>query len=288
MKNLKLFASHSQFIEPTDKPAVSYCEQENEVHYHPDLFNGYRYVDLGLPSGTLWAVMNVGANSETDYGLYFAWGETEGYTASQVSGSATPHKDFSWSDYKYGTSSSNLTKYNATDNKTVLDLEDDAASVNMGGDWHMPNRAQCIELFKETTNGFVTSGGAFRQYAWNDTNSSSTPTGTTTNITWSTAGYFFFKNSYTSVTDAITAEDYLFIPAAGNCIRGRVSDVGEWGDVWSSSLDADNVVSAWDFGFDDGEAGVIYDNRCNGRSVRGVVGQITDSSDEGDAGGGEK
>ena len=44
--------------------------------------NGFEYVDLGLPSGTLWATMNVGASSETDYGLYFAWGETQGYTAS--------------------------------------------------------------------------------------------------------------------------------------------------------------------------------------------------------------
>lgn len=46
--------------------------------------NGHEYVDLGLPSGTLWANMNVGANSETDNGLYFAWGETTGYTADQI------------------------------------------------------------------------------------------------------------------------------------------------------------------------------------------------------------
>lgn len=44
----------------------------------------YEYVDLGLPSGTLWAKWNVGATSETDTGLYFAWGETQGYTADQV------------------------------------------------------------------------------------------------------------------------------------------------------------------------------------------------------------
>lgn len=265
MKHLKLFTSHSQFIEPTDKPAVSYCEQENEVHYHPDPFNGHEYVDLGLPSGTLWAKCNVGANSETENGLYFAWGETQGYVDAST-------KAFSWNNYKYGTSRSNLTKYNAADRKTVLDLEDDAASVNMGGDWHMPAKAQCEELFKETTNGFVTSGGAFTQYAWNDTNSSSTPTGTTTNITWSTAGYFFFKNSYASVTDAISANNYLFIPAAGYCSGGGVDGVGEWGNVWSSSLYTDSVSGAWGFGFGNGGAGVDNDGRCNGRSVRGVVG----------------
>ena len=72
-------------------PNVSHCIQENHVHYNPlvDPYNGHAYVDLGLPSGTKWAKMNVGASSETDAGLYFAWGETQGYTASQVSGSAT-------------------------------------------------------------------------------------------------------------------------------------------------------------------------------------------------------
>lgn len=236
--------------------------------------NSHEYVDLGLPSGTLWAKMNVGAKSETDPGLYFAWGETEGYADAST-------KAFSWSDYKFNPSGdgSTFTKYKQTDGKTVLDLEDDAASINMGGDWHMPNRAQCIELFKETKNGFVTSGGAFTQYAWNDADSSSSPTSTTAAISgWDTAGYFFFKNTYTSVTEAITAEDYLFIPAAGYCGRGRVNDVGGWGDVWSSSLGTDNVGRAWSFDFDGYGAGVNYsDGRCLGPSVRGVVGEIEDT-----------
>ena len=297
MEYLKLFENHSGYTEYKNsegflKPNVSHCIEENEVHYTSlyDPYNGKEYVDLGLTSGTKWAKMNVGASSETENGLYFAWGETEGYTASQVSGSATPHKDFSWSDYALTEDSgSTMSKYNAIDNKTVLDLEDDAASINMGGDWHMPNRAQCIELFKETKNGFVTSGGAFTQYAWNDTNSSSSPTSTTAAISgWDTAGYFFFKNTYTSVTDAISANNYLFIPAAGFCGEGEVGGVGDWGDVWSSSLSTGSVGGAWGFGFGDGGAGVGDDRRCSGLSVRGVVGQITDSSDEGGAGGGER
>ena len=77
-KHLYYYSQHLQYSEPTNKPAVSYCEQEDEVHYHPDPFNGHEYVDLGLPSGTLWAKCNVGAQNETDYGLYFAWGETTG------------------------------------------------------------------------------------------------------------------------------------------------------------------------------------------------------------------
>ena len=146
--------------------------------------------------------------------------------------------------------------------------------VNWGGDWHMPNRAQCLELFKETKNGFVTNTGAFTQYAWSDANSSSSPTSTTAAISgWDTAGYFFFKNTYTSVTEAITAEDYLFIPAAGDCEDGRVLSVGVGGDVWASALNSEDVEYAWSFGFGSDEAGV-YGNggRCSGQSVRGVVG----------------
>ena len=256
-----------------------------------DILNGHEYVDLGLPSGTLWAKMNVGAESETDAGLYFAWGETQGYTASQVSGSATPHKDFSWNDYALTEDNgSTMSKYNASDNKTHLELTDDAAAANMGGDWHMPNRAQCLELFKETKNGFVTNAGAFTQYAWSDNDGYSSPTTTTAAISgWDTAGYFFFKNTYTSVTDAITAEDYLFIPAAGYCEDGGVSGVGVGGNVWASALYSEDVEGAWSFDFNGGGAGVGGSgDRDYGQSVRGVVGQMDEITDETTPGGGGK
>ena len=278
MKHLKLFASHSQFIEPTDKPAVSYCEQENEVHYSPiPMINGHEYIDLGLPSGTLWAKCNVGANSETDYGLYFAWGETAGYTASQVG----TDKQFSWSDYKFGGTSSNPTKYNSTDGKTVLDLEDDAAHVNMGGDWHMPNRAQCIELFQETKNGFVTNAGVFTQYAWDNTNSYLNPTETTVTISnWDTTGYFFFNSNVSDINAAITSGDYLFIPAAGNCNYGEIYSANSGGYVYTSDLNSENIESALDFYFLSRKVEFFGNGRCQGFSVRGVVGQMNVSAVE--------
>ncbi len=56
----------------------------------PDgVIGGYEYVDLGLPSGTLWATYNVGATSPYEKGQYFAWGEVE------------PREDFSWESYKF-------------------------------------------------------------------------------------------------------------------------------------------------------------------------------------------
>ena len=290
-KYLRLFQNHndySDFKGTTDfiLPNVSHCVQENEVHYNPlvDPYNGKAYVDLGLTSSTKWAKMNVGASSEKDAGLYFAWGETTGYTANQVG----TDKNFSWSDYTLTEDSgSTMSKYNASDNKTHLELTDDAAAANMGGDWHMPNRAQCIELFKETKNGFVTNAGAFTQYAWSDSNGYSSPTSTTATISnWKTAGYFFFKNSYTSVTDAVSAEDYLFVPAAGGCGGGKVYNVGGVGNVWASALNSEGVKLAWDFGFDSHEAGVGSNNRYFGQSVRGVVGQMDEITDETTPGGG--
>lgn len=216
--------------------------------------------------------MNVGASSEKDAGLYFAWGETQGYTARQVK-TGEAKKAFSWSDYKWTEDGgSTMSKYKASDNKTHLELTDDAAHVNWGGDWHMPTKEQCIELFKETKNGFVTNAGAFTQYAWSDSNGYSSPTSTTATISnWDTAGYFFFKNSYTSVTDAISDEDYLFVPAAGGCGDGKVYNVGIDGGVWASALSSEDVESAWYFNFHIFRAGVYGDYRCGGRSVRGVI-----------------
>ena len=287
-KYLRLFKNHDDYLDfkktnDFKLPNISHCEQENEVHYTPYIspYNGHAYVDLGLRSGTKWAKMNVGASSETDRGLYFAWSETQGYTASQLDG----HKVFLWSDYKFNPrgDGSTFIKYYANDKKTHLELIDDAAHVNWGGDWHMPNRTQCLELLTETTNGLVTVAGDFTQFAWSDSNGYSSPTSTTATISgWNTAGYFFFKKSYTSVTDAISNKDYLFIPTAGYLQNGAVDGVshdgvGYDGGVWTSALGSKGVGYAWDLCFGISRAGVGNDSRYYGLSVRGVVGQMDEA-----------
>ena len=106
-----------------------------------DDFPPHEYVDLGLPSGTLWATMNIGANSPEEYGDYFAWGEI------------TPKEDYSWETYKWcdGTSSS-MTKYcidsynGLIDHKFELEPADDAAYMNWGPSWRIPSREQLREL----------------------------------------------------------------------------------------------------------------------------------------------
>ena len=108
--------------------------QENTI-------DGHEYVDLGLPSGTLWATCNVGATKPEEYGLYFAWGETVGYTSDTSDG----HR-FIWEAYKWSYGSRSLKKYTGRDGKTELDLEDDAAYVNWGSNWRMPSKEQQDEL----------------------------------------------------------------------------------------------------------------------------------------------
>ena len=97
------------------------------------------YVDLGLPSGNLWAKCNLGASSPEQYGDYYAWGEVEPkqvYTNSN-------HK---W--YKEGAPSLGFTKYNNEDGKLSLENEDDAVIQKLGNGWRTPTLAD----FRELTN----------------------------------------------------------------------------------------------------------------------------------------
>ena len=108
--------------------------------------NNHEYVDLGLPSGTLWATCNVGANAPEEYGSYFAWGET------------APKEVYNWETYKWcnGTSDT-MTKYctdgsfGTVDGKTELLPDDDAAHVNWGASWCIPTQEQCFELSNNCT-----------------------------------------------------------------------------------------------------------------------------------------
>jgi len=135
---LKLFKTYAEYEEARQNlilPNVSYCVNENEVYYNPyvDPYVGHEYVDLGLPSGTKWATMNVGASSETDYGNYYQYGKGAAQYAA-TSG-----------DSNYGGT------------EDPLDSSVDTASQVWGGSWHMPTRTQMQELTANTTYQWVTN-----------------------------------------------------------------------------------------------------------------------------------
>ncbi len=210
------------------------------------------YVDLGLPSGLKWAACNLGAETPEDYGDYFTWGETEPHYESfdpLVWKDIHGHKGYKWEDYKWcdGESTSpatSLTKYctdsehglnGFVDNKTVLDLEDDAARVNLGGSWRMPTIEEWRELKLKCTWTWTTQNGVNGRLVTGPNGNS------------------------------------IFLPAAGWFINGSLIGQGTGGFYWSATLYHDDPDLAYRFHFD--EYGWLEStiDRAYGRPVRPVI-----------------
>ena len=204
------------------------------AHFAISSGDGHAYVDLGLPSGTLWATCNVGANTPEGYGDYFAWGETQ------------PKTTYNWSTYRYCNGDydyDQLTKYcnnssygynGFTDNLTVLQTNDDAATANWGSGWCMPTRAQWEELYQNTSNTWTARNDVIGRL-------------------------FTASNGHT-----------LFLPAAGYRWYDELRYAGGSGYYWSSSLITDNPGFARYFYFNSGDYGMGNGYRSIGRSVRAV------------------
>lgn len=201
------------------------------------------YVDLGLPSGTLWAKCNLGATKEEESGYFFQWGETEGHDLNRTGG--TLDKSYNWDTAPFNNNSSTYDEAYFTANsgtwlteKAELKNEYDAAYQATDGVAHMPTEADFKELTANTTVTWVTdyngSGINGRKFTASNGN-------------------------------------YIFIPASGYAYDGSVGSRGASGNVWSSSLYSSNPYLAWLLGFDSSGVGVGNDYRYGGRSVRGVV-----------------
>lgn len=195
----------------------------------------HEWVDLGLPSGTLWAACNVGATKPEDYGDYFAWGETIGYNGGKTT--------FNWSTYKYCSGSANTiwkycteSSYGTVDNKKELEPADDAATVNWGSDWQMPSLNQLNELnnSRYTTTEWTTINGVYGRKITSKSNLKS-----------------------------------IFLPAAGYRDGTSLSSTGSNG-YWSRSLGAGNSGYGYYLRFGSGDVGTYGSYRYYGRSVRPV------------------
>lgn len=218
----------------TNTPNVSYCEEDDSVKYTEKILPPpleATFVDLGLPSGLKWAKANLGAENETDPGLYFAWGETKGYAGD------AGHK-FAWANYKWsvGGSSSNFSKYNTT--SATLDLEDDAAHAKLGGSWRIPTATEIDELIANTTR------------TW------------TTNYKGTGVAGYILKSK--------TNSNQIFMPAAGYCNGTSLGSFGSIGNYWSSSQNSDNSYGGCYLYLDYGKFFRNYSYRYYGFSVRGV------------------
>lgn len=221
-------------------PSVSLIIENMTIKFDP--ISQYEYVDLGLPSGKKWATKNIGAESETDAGLYFQWGDTSGYTSNQISGGT---KTFNWETYKFNPSGDGetMTKYQGTgegkDGLTTLELVDDAARANMGDNWRMPTAVEYNELKDGTTAEWVTD------YQGSGVN-----------------GMLF-----TSKVNGNT----IFFPAAGNYKNKSNSYFGSNGCYWSSSVVDSNDYKAYYLLTNTNAAMVVNYARYYGYVIRGIM-----------------
>ena len=195
--------------------------------------SGVKAVNIGL--SVRWADRNVGADSPSDYGDYYAWGEVK-----------TKTKHFSWETYKWFSLATRLTKYNAesefgsVDNKTMLELEDDVAHVKLGGTWRMPTVGEVNELMATKDN---------LSYKWEWTQISG-------------------HNGW-QVTCLVNNQS-IFLPAAGCYGVASLEDVGSLGIIWSSSLYA-GYPCAWGMYYYSGNVFGYRVSRNLGASVRPVT-----------------
>ena len=201
------------------------------------LTRGHGFVEIG---GIKWATCNIGAEKPTDIGLYFQWGDTQGYTAEQV-GIGEGKKFFSWGDYRYISDDlSDIIKYNCVDNKRKLDVSDDAVHAAWGGAWRMPTREE-FDILGETAD-----------VAWTENYQGSGVSGLV-------------------CVDKTDSSKELFFPAAGDCYNDKVEYAGHSGFYWSSISNNSYFGSSYGMGFGRYDLNFgSYSPRNYGGSMRGV------------------
>ena len=203
-------------------------------------------IDLGLPSGLKWASFNLGASKPEEYGDYFAWGELDPYYSSQdpLTWKKGKEAGYYWASYKWCMGSidtmikycsNSIYGYNGfTDNKTVLDPEDDAASVNLGNKWRMPTDAEWTELMDQCSWTWTTISGVNGRKVTGPNGNS------------------------------------IFLPAAGYWDRTSLIDVATFGLYRSASLYTEEPICAWFVDFYSDEVFRSYCTHYSGLSVRPV------------------
>ena len=191
-------------------------------------------VNLGLPSGTLWADRNVGASSPSDYGGYYAWGET------------STKRDYSWDTYQYfhdqdGNGVPHDSNWNTQANEltnigsNISGSRYDVARQAWGGGWKLPTKAQWDELINRCTWTWTTEGGH--------------------------SGYKVTGPNGNSI----------FLPAADYRFGTWSSGVGSYGFYWSSALNESDTSGAWCLDFSSGGREMGYSGHYVGRTVRPVT-----------------
>lgn len=195
------------------------------------------FADLGLTSGTQWMKYNLGAEKETDFGLYFQFGDVVGYAGDD----ALTHSTWSTCPGNGGNTDFNedsITSWNNTHTTdSILKGDVDAADFITYGIAKIPTQAQLNELISETNTEWVTIDG-------------------------------IVGRKFISKTDA---SKYIFIPATGYFLDGTTGGVGIGINIWSSSLDTSDLERAYFMNYKSGSYSVGSGKRSNAFTIRGVL-----------------
>ena len=217
------------------KSLIEYINESNNIELISDgKERGFEYVDLGLPSGTMWATCNVGADKPEDGGLLFQFGRVDGYRYRDKNSqfrTNDQNKQDTGNKFIPLTQSGKVYKTNE-----ILDLSDDAAHVNMGGKWRMPTYEQLKELYDNTTHRVETINGV----------------------------------QCMGFTSKINNKR-LFVPFAGCWYNGNFMAAGSRAYMWSSQVHTSDINYA--FGLCCNSCGSAYISRYRRScafSVRGV------------------
>ena len=197
-------------------------------------------------NGPYWAECNVGASKPEEYGYYFWWGDTVGYTntgSGWISVKDGTSISFGYSDMSlstYGMNGSALQSAGYIDSTGNLVAAHDAATAHLGAPWRIPTSDEIDALVSNCTTTWITTNGVYGRLV----------TGT---------------GSY--------ANRSIFLPAAGSGYGSRLNDPGSLGFYWSSTPISNISRSAWYLSFDSSNFYRDYDyRRCYGQSVRPVRG----------------
>ena len=188
-------------------------------------------IDLGLPSGTLWADRNLGAESATDYGDYYMWGSTEPCTDKVC---YWRHAPFTGDFKLYNEDVFEVFRKEAFPDGILSD-QYDTAHVQLGGNWHMPTMEQFQELLEFTDSKWISLEG-------------------------------IRGCQFTSKTNG----NAIFMPTSGYRYCSSVNGVGSGACLWSSTLNSSDMYDAYTLSFLSGDCFVDYYRRYYGFCIRPV------------------
>ena len=269
MKHVKKFETNSAYeasLNTLALPNVSLVSEEYEVYYKPYIPQiNHDYVEI---AGIKWATMNLGAQSITDIGLYYSWGDTQGYSIEQIGLGDSKHlfieenskyfkEDVGWAEYN---------KYNAEDEKINLEQIDDAVYAAWGGNWRMPTQDEFSLLLEATIVN------------WETNYQGSNIDGILLTSKEDSSKQLFFPNSgyFCTYTDEESINGYRNIENTND--DPATTNTHQYVEVWSSNVgddcgnqDAHVLEFTYFINDDDISTGIGTNLRQAGVVIRGIL-----------------